>query len=160
MQLPCRKPPGTCWRHTWQGGVGGQRHPVFCEQLACQDGVGGLPSGGNGARPSKGRQLSSSNPGRHVPRRRKPHEEWPHQVILAAAAWQPVCFCAGRNHSNCLGRWGPSREHVEEVVTIYIAATQMNRRGRTKTNEPAVIHRSSFGEGKGGDLDSFILVPT
>jgi hypothetical protein len=28
------------------------------------------------------------------------------------------------------------------------------------TNEPAVIHHSSFGEGKGGGLNSFILVPT
>jgi hypothetical protein len=29
-----------------------------------------------------------------------------------------------------------------------------------ETNEPAVVHHSSFGEGKGGGLNSFILVPT
>jgi hypothetical protein len=49
---------------------------------------------------------------------------------------------------------------VGEAATIYIAATQKDRRGRTMTNEPAVIHRSSFGKGMGGGLDSFMLVST
>ncbi len=79
---------------------------------------------------------------------------------------------------------GPSRERAEEAASICIAASRRHRGGspRTRTNEPvvihsssfgegkggcwmetnelAVVHRSSFGEGKGGGLDSFILVPT
>ncbi len=93
-------------------------------------------------------------------RGREPQEEWAPQAMLEAAGQQPVSLCAGRDQSNRLGRCRPSREHAEEAVTIYIAATQKDRRGRTRTNEPAVIHRSSFGEGKGGGLDSFVLVPT
>jgi hypothetical protein len=45
-----------------------------------------------------------------------------------------------------------------EAATICIAAMQMDWRGRMRANEPAVIHRSSFGEGMGGDFKSFILV--
>jgi hypothetical protein len=48
---------------------------------------------------------------------------------------------------------------VGEAVTTCIAATQKDRRGRMWTNDPAVNHHSSFGEGKGGGLDSCVLVP-
>jgi hypothetical protein len=49
---------------------------------------------------------------------------------------------------------------VGEAVTTCIAAMPKDWRGRMRANEPAVIHRSSFGEGMGGGFDSFILVPT
>jgi hypothetical protein len=52
-----------------------------------------------------------------------------------------------------------SRMCAEEAASICIAAIQKDWRGRTRTDEPAGIHRSSFWEGKGGGLDSFILVP-
>jgi hypothetical protein len=74
-------------------------------------------------------------------------------VVLVAAARQPVGLRAGRHQFNPLGHCRPSQERAEEAVTIYIAATQKDWRGRTRTNESAVIHRSSFGEGKGGGLN-------
>jgi hypothetical protein len=49
---------------------------------------------------------------------------------------------------------------VGEAATICIAAMQKDRRGRTRTNEPAVVHRSSFVvEDDGRGLDSFVPVP-
>ena len=45
-----------------------------------------------------------------------------------------------------------------EAATTCITATPKDHRGRARANEPAVIHRSSFGEGMGGGFDSFMLV--
>ncbi len=48
-----------------------------------------------------------------------------------------------------------------EVATTCIAATQKDWRGRTWTNEPAVVHHSSFvEEDEGRGLNSFVPVPT
>ena len=47
-----------------------------------------------------------------------------------------------------------------EAGTTCIAATQKDQRGRMWTNEPAVVHRSSFvEEDEGRSLDSFVPVP-
>jgi hypothetical protein len=48
---------------------------------------------------------------------------------------------------------------VGEAATTCIAATQKDWRGRMWTNEPAVVHRSSFvEEDEGRSLDSFVPV--
>jgi hypothetical protein len=78
---------------TRQGGIGGERPPVLCKKLACQDGIGGLPSGGDGARSPTGCRLPTSNPGSHVLRGCKSHVEWAPQAIPEAAAWQHVGLC-------------------------------------------------------------------
>jgi hypothetical protein len=48
-----------------------------------------------------------------------------------------------------------------EAVTTCIAATRKDWSGRTWTNEPAVVHHSSFvEEDEGRGLNSFVPVPT
>jgi hypothetical protein len=47
-----------------------------------------------------------------------------------------------------------------EAATTCIAATRKGRRGRMRTNEPEVVHRSSFvEEDEARSLDSFVSVP-
>jgi hypothetical protein len=50
---------------------------------------------------------------------------------------------------------------MREAATTCIAATWMDQRGRMWTNEPAVVHHSSFvEEDEGRSLDSFVPVAT
>jgi hypothetical protein len=55
----------------------------------------------------------------------------------------------------------PRRGRMGEAATTCIAATRTDQRGRMWTNEPAVVHRSSFvEEDEGRSLNSFAPVPT
>jgi hypothetical protein len=49
-----------------------------------------------------------------------------------------------------------TRGGMGEAATILIAATRKDRRGRTRTTEPVGIHRSSFGEDKGGGVSAHL----
>ncbi len=66
-----------------------------------------------------------------------------------------------------MSRHPSSWARTREAASIWIPAMGKAQRGMfcqggpwTRTNEPAMIHHSSFGEGKGGGLDSFIVVLT
>jgi hypothetical protein len=65
---------------------------VVDKWFPCQDGIGGLPSGGDGARLPTGHQPSTSKPGRHLLRRRELKEEWAPRVGPEAVSQQPVRF--------------------------------------------------------------------
>ncbi len=145
------------------------------KQLAPQDGVGEPPSGEDGTCPTTWRQLPTSNPSRCVPGGCKPHVEWAPRASPEEATQWPVGLrewlidailcCEGDDQCQpgdyCVdSSQTPSWRRVGGAAIICIAAMQKDRRGRRRKNEPAVIHRSSFGEGEGGGLDSFILVPT
>jgi hypothetical protein len=56
---------------------------------------------------------------------------------------------------------GGPRTRTNEPAVIHHSSFGEGKGGCwTETNEPVVVHHSSFGEGKGGGLNSFILVPT
>jgi hypothetical protein len=96
VQPPCQEaidngqPPGVHRWHACQGVVSNDWPPGIDEWFPHQDGIGGPLSGGDGAHPSTVRRLPTYNPGRHIPRRCKPQEEWAPRVILEAAGWWPA----------------------------------------------------------------------